>query len=226
MTGRKIIVVGHRANSGRIVLWYSRMGVRYVEVDVREGPGGPVVMHGPPGTRRATPIGRLWAWLDYKLFYRDPLLRPQPLDRWLGLVSERLGVEGVLLDLKTPVSPDDLAMAVRRSGFSGKVMVSANDHRLLPPLRERLPGALLIASFSVRPVRIVDCALQSGAGGLGVRQDLLDRELVEEAHQRGLVVSTWTVNSVEEARRVAGIGVDIIISDRPDLVFRALGDEG
>jgi glycerophosphoryl diester phosphodiesterase len=35
-------------------------------------------------------------------------------------------------------------------------------------------------------------------------------------------VSTWTVNHEGEARRVAALGVDSIISDRPGAILKAL----
>ena len=224
MGARRPIVVGHRANSGRILLWYARMGVRYVEVDVSLGPRGePVVRHGPPETRRATPVGRLFAWIDYKLFYRDPLLRTQPLAEWLRRISERLRLEGVLIDLKASVPPGLVRDALRESGFRGLVMVSANDHRLLPGVARELPGAWRLASFSVRPLSIARCLEGTGATGFGMRIDLLDEDAMREARRLGLRVSTWTVNTREQAVKAARLGVDVVISDRPDIVEKALG---
>ncbi|MFE9770098.1 glycerophosphodiester phosphodiesterase [Streptomyces sp. NPDC005931] len=45
----------------------------------------------------------------------------------------------------------------------------------------------------------------------------------EGPHGRPLEVSTWTVNDADTARRVAGYGVDGIITDRPDVVRDAVG---
>ncbi len=225
--GETPLIVGHRANSGRIIFWYKRMGVEYVEVDVNLGRDGTLlVRHGPPGTRRATPIGRLIQWVDYHFFYRDPLLRPQPLHVWLRLISEELDLKGVLLDLKARVDPDTLAGQVEESGFQGMVMVSANDHRLLPPLRRALPRARLIASFNVMPVDIVSCARASRAHGIGVRIDLLDDKVAARIKGEGYMLSTWTVNDPAQARRAAGLGADIIVTDRPDIVKKALAGQG
>ena len=41
---------------------------------------------------------------------------------------------------------------------------------------------------------------------------------VEYAHDAGLGVQVWTVDSVEDARRLLGWGVDALITDRPDVV--------
>ncbi len=202
------------------------MGVRYVEVDVNSVDGSLIVLHGPPGTRRATPVGRLFAWIDYKLFYRDPLLRPQPLSTWLRLVWRELGVEGVLLDLKSRVDAQLLAREVEASGFPGRVLVSANDHRLLPPVARALPRAETIASFNVRPVDIASCASKAQPRGVGVRIDLLDEETAREVKEAGYLLSTWTVNSPEQALKALRLGADIIITDRPDIVEKTIASAG
>ena len=41
-------------------------------------------------------------------------------------------------------------------------------------------------------------------------------EIVEEAHQRGMKVIPWTINTVHEMRRQLEMGVDGIITDYPD----------
>ena len=50
----------------------------------------------------------------------------------------------------------------------------------------------------------------------------LDAKLVEEAHALGLTVVPWTVNEPAEMRRVLALGVDGMISDRPDLLRAVL----
>ncbi len=216
------VVVGHRANSGRIVFLYKRMGVRYVEVDVRSNNGLVVVGHGRPVINRATPIGRLWAWIDYKLFFRDPLVGVHRLSEWLRILQEDLGIRGVLLDLKTRVNPEPLAGEVEASGFRGDVYVSGEDHRFLASVKEALPGATVLASYSVMPWDIVGCTRGAGVDGVALRKDYVSGDVVEELHSSGLLVFAWTVNRVEDAVRVVEAGVDGVISDRPDIVYRAL----
>jgi glycerophosphoryl diester phosphodiesterase len=50
----------------------------------------------------------------------------------------------------------------------------------------------------------------------------LDAARVKEAQALGLRVVPWTVNEPDDIRRVLGMGVDGIISDRPDRVREAL----
>jgi len=50
--------------------------------------------------------------------------------------------------------------------------------------------------------------------------------LVKEAHALGLIVIPWTVNEPAEMRRVLALGVDGMISDRPDLLRSVLEASG
>ena len=78
------------------------------------------------------------------------------------------------------------------------------------PWRERLPQ-------DIRQT----CA-DTGAAGICVHHWVVSDQLVEEAHDLGLHVNTWTVNNPFAARMVAAAGVDSITTDRVDLVRLAL----
>lgn len=62
----------------------------------------------------------------------------------------------------------------------------------------------------------------TGATGLCVHQWLVTPELVEAAHDLGLIVDAWVVNRERDARRVAACGVDWITSDQPQLIRQAM----
>lgn len=51
---------------------------------------------------------------------------------------------------------------------------------------------------------------------------LIDEELMAWAKAYGCVVNTWTVNEVAEAKRLAALGVNVIMSDVPDQIMAAL----
>jgi glycerophosphoryl diester phosphodiesterase len=51
----------------------------------------------------------------------------------------------------------------------------------------------------------------------GATRVVSDR-FVRDAHAAGLGVQVWTVDTVEDARRLIGWGVDALITDRPDIL--------
>lgn len=52
---------------------------------------------------------------------------------------------------------------------------------------------------------------------------MIDEEYMRWARSQGHYVNTWTVNDPDEARRLAALGVDVIISDVPDVILAAIG---
>jgi glycerophosphoryl diester phosphodiesterase len=54
----------------------------------------------------------------------------------------------------------------------------------------------------------------------------LDAYKVEEAHSLGMQVLAWTVNAPADIERMLDLGVDGIVSDRPDLVREAMARRG
>ena len=54
----------------------------------------------------------------------------------------------------------------------------------------------------------------------------VDAGLISESHRLGLSVVVWTVNKPADMARMIEIGVDGIISDRPDLLRQAAGEAG
>ena len=52
---------------------------------------------------------------------------------------------------------------------------------------------------------------------------LVTRRFVEAAHARGVRVDAWTINTVDEMRRLLDLGVDVIMTDHPETLADVLG---
>ncbi len=217
------IIIGHRANSGRIVQLYKLAKVRYVEIDIRQLGEDILVGHGRPVINRATIIGSIWAWLDYKLFFRDPFLKVRTLDEWFDVLKKKLDVKGIILDLKNKIDPEKLASVLNKLEFEGTIYVSVEDHRQIQYLKENLPSTKVLASYSIMPRDIVECTLMSKADGVALRKDYVSADVVRRLHESGLLVFAWTINRSNDAVKAYRAGVDGIITDRPDIVRKSLG---
>ena len=58
--------------------------------------------------------------------------------------------------------------------------------------------------------------------GISIHRDLLDARTVADLRARADLVITWPVASAEEARTLAGWGVDGVITERFDALAAAL----
>jgi len=52
---------------------------------------------------------------------------------------------------------------------------------------------------------------------------LIDADVMTAARATGIRVSAWTVNDEPDLRRMIDLGVDVVMSDRPDLAKRLTG---
>lgn len=65
-------------------------------------------------------------------------------------------------------------------------------------------------------------ATDQGHQGISVHDSLVTADICQEAARREVAVMTWTVNSVDRARELSGMGVTAIISDDPMLIRKRL----
>lgn len=68
----------------------------------------------------------------------------------------------------------------------------------------------------------IERAATAGMRAINPRADLVDDAAVAAAHDRGLWVMAWTVNDIEQGRRLRDAGVDVIFTDDPARMVAAL----
>ena len=115
---------------------------------------------------------------------------------------------------------------VEAEGVAERFTLQSFDVRTLQAARERaLPIrlALLVADVHVGSDRSALRYLDDGLDALGFvpeiyspEHTLVTRPVVEAAHGRGMLVIPWTVNDRAAMERLAGLGVDGLITDYPD----------
>jgi glycerophosphoryl diester phosphodiesterase len=90
-------------------------------------------------------------------------------------------------------------------------------------LEPRLPAALLTAGLGVADWdQLFAFALSLNAQGVSMLFGKVDAELVRRAHRRKLCFYTWTVNEIDDMRRMRDCDVDAITTDYPDRLLTAL----
>jgi glycerophosphoryl diester phosphodiesterase len=55
---------------------------------------------------------------------------------------------------------------------------------------------------------------------------VVDARLLRTAHERDREVHVWTINRPEQMRQLLDLGVDGLLSDRPDLLREVLRERG
>ena len=177
------------------------------------------------------------------------------LVRKSGNGAVRLNIETKIDPYHPENSPDPerfvtlLLALLDKEGFTERVMVQSFDWRTLQLVQKRAPKIPTVylteqSGFGANvwldrrspwtagfdPVShggTVPAAVKAAGGAIWspLYRDV-DRNLVEEAHRLGLQVVVWTVNQPEDMERMIDLGVDGIISDRPDLLRQAAAKKG
>ncbi|HSY04785.1 MAG TPA: glycerophosphodiester phosphodiesterase [Steroidobacteraceae bacterium] len=128
---------------------------------------------------------------------------------------------------------------LRREHFSDRVMIESFDWRTLKLVQKQAPGIPTVyltqqaqPEANIYPDTPWTAGLDPRKYGGSVPRMVkaaggniwspfygdVDQHSVDEAHKLGLPVVVWTVNEPQDMRRLIDMGVDGIISDRPDLL--------
>jgi glycerophosphoryl diester phosphodiesterase len=112
--------------------------------------------------------------------------------------------------------------------FRRRILISSFDHAALAALKEHLPWLRTGALFGKewRGKDIVVAARALGADAIHPSVALVRRNLIARAHESGLRVHVYTVNTPHAIRQLIALGVDGIFTDYPErvLIARALHD--
>jgi glycerophosphoryl diester phosphodiesterase len=223
-----VLRIAHRGASGEApentlaaISCAIERGAPWVEVDVQACADGLVVIHDETlerttnghGPVAVQPLAALRA-LDAGRGERIPLPREV-----LDLCRGRCGVN---LELKGPgVAP--LLLPLLREALAGgwssrDLLASSFDWTQLMMLRSALPPLPLgvLAEQVTGPACAAARAVQASV--IGCALEYADAAAVAAAHAAGCALWVFTVNSADDAARLAALGVDGVFTDRPQVV--------
>jgi len=236
--GRPPLVYGHRGvrgarpeNTLAAFEHAAEEGAEGVELDVRVDRDGELVVLHDPTFERVTGGAdmRAASELPYEEIRRIDVgsgERAPRLTEVLSLAQAR----GLRVNVEMKHDVPDRGAVVRATArklqaFDPRVpvIVSSFDPRMVAAfgaLSPRIPRALLVhrTRWSMATLELA----RSLGHAAHVERILTQGRTVRRLAQSGLVVNVWTVNDAGEARDLAALGVDGIITDVPGLVREAL----
>jgi len=119
--------------------------------------------------------------------------------------------------------------AVHRCGMDNRVMFSSFDHRLLATIKRMRPSSVtgILYNFSYDFGRLPSTlAERVGASVFVCAKRELTHRMVEDAHNHGIAVYVYTLNSVHDAQRMLTYGVDGILSNNADDILGVIKSHG
>ena len=195
-----------------------RVGADMIELDVRRTADGAVAVVHDPTLERVWGVARAVAQVT-----REEL-------RELGGDHRIPELAEVLAAVSVPVMVDysdaDVVEAALRviedAGALDRVLFSGGNldgHRRLRECAAGARIALTWESSQPPPAALLD---ELGVEYFNPCHDIVEPKVVAAMHERGVRVSTWTVDSPVEMERVLDAGVDAVISNRVGEIIRVL----
>lgn len=121
-------------------------------------------------------------------------------------------------DLETFV---DLAMhVINQKKISDRVVIQTFDTRALHLLHKKYPQyalSYLINASEKRPLSELIKILGFTPAILSPHGHIVTEQLISDCHKRGMKIIPWTINTLEEIKKLKTMGVDGVISDYSDL---------
>ncbi len=219
--------IGHRGAAGlepentlRSFRRAEEEGADALEMDLRVTRDGHlVVLHDPTVDRTTNGTGPV---------HGLTLAEVQRLDGGLG---ERVPTFGEVLEatalplhaeLKVEEAAEPLTRVILEEDVAGRVTSISFDPEALRRVRRVLPDQPVGLILSGAPPDAAELARSVGADLVSLEWAYLNAEAVERCRRAGLKVTAWTVNEPGQMRRVIELGVDGIVTDRPDLLARTI----
>ncbi len=217
-------VVAHRGASGyepentiKAIEKAIDMGADAVEVDVRLSKDSvPVVIHDETLNRTTNGSGRVDSYTSEQLknFDAGKGERIPLLSEVLDVVRGRVCL---LLELKEVRASKCALRIVESKDMLNQVMFISFYEDALKAVAESNPSTYrgLIYSKSgdfILTAKSINCV------AVMPHYKLVSLKTVEFAHRLELKVNVWTVDDLKTARELAGIGVDSITTNKPDLI--------
>ena len=147
------------------------------------------------------------------------------------LASQALRLAGasclVNLELKRTARPktliEHLGRCLRWTRSIRRVLASSFDPSLLARLRVARPRVARALLCRRHPARALGQAIELGCVAFHPHQSLVTSSLIAQAHAANLRVHVWTVDRVDEARRLVRMGADGVFTNVPDRLRRVWG---
>ncbi|WP_344683220.1 glycerophosphodiester phosphodiesterase family protein [Saccharopolyspora taberi] len=213
-------------------------GFRYIETDVHATADGVVVVNHDATLERTTDGRGAIRRLPWRVVGSALIAGEEPVSR-LDDVLEELPDAFFNIDVKADSAVQPILKVLAAHNAWDRVCLASFDDRRLDALR-RGGGLRLLTSMGQRAATMLWAGsrwggwpLRSWIEGCAAqvpprhgRLQVVDPRFLRLAHQWGLEVHAWTVDDAREMTALLDMGVDGLVTDRPDVLREVLRARG
>ena len=223
------LVIAHRGDSSNAlenslesIRRALSLSVDMIEIDIRRSrDNGLYVMHDKLTGRTAgknIDIERATSDKIARLKLRNNEQVPTLADV-LRLVDGRCGLN---LEIKSNGAGALTAQYLLASGYEGHILVSSFQEDEVTAARRVMPLLNTSMIFDVFTVKAIPSYRARGYTVISLRKKTVNEHLVAACHEQGLQLYVWTVDEIDEMRKLISWGVDGIYSNKPGVLKKLL----
>jgi glycerophosphoryl diester phosphodiesterase len=213
-----------------------RLGYRHLETDAHVTADGVLVAFHDDRLDRVTDRSGVIAELPWREVKEAKVDGREPIPLLEDLLAAWPDAR-INIDPKQDAVAEPLAAAILRTGSTDRVCVGAFSDKRIATVKV-LVGPGLCTSMGPREVARLVSVSRGGPGLGGVRSPcaqvpttqgrvpLVTERFMAAAHRHGIQVHVWTIDDRAEMARLLDLGVDGIMTDRPQVLKDLLIERG
>jgi glycerophosphoryl diester phosphodiesterase len=214
------------------------LGYRYLETDVHLSADGVLMAFHDPDLSRTCGIDGTIADMTADEL-AAVLVEGRATIPTMSNLLERFPDARFNIDCKSDAAAGPLAALIRRFDAIDRVCLGAFSHARLTKLRTLL-GPQLLSCMSPQEVAMLRLAGRVTGSASRVAQvppragaptgpkglTVVNERFVRNAHRRGVRIHVWTIDDSAEMHRLLDLGVDGVMTDRPETLRDVLVERG
>jgi len=221
----RVLIIAHRGasayepeNTLRSVRRALELGADMVEVDVHVSRDGHiVVVHDATVDRTTNGKGCVKDMTLKELKRLDAGLGEQipALEEVIELVRGRAQL---VIEIKVPGIEERVLQTIEERALENEALITSFYHPVVKRVKELSPYVRTGVIVASRPLKPITLVLEANSDALFPKHIFVDLQMVEEIHRYNLAVYPWTVNTIDQTRPLIDMGVDGIVTNKPDIL--------
>ena len=228
----KVLNIGHRgAMAYRPENTFSsfdlavEQGADMIELDAKmTSDGVVVVIHDNKVNRTTNGSGRV-SQMSASEIKELRIKRNESVPTLEGVLDRFGGKIDINIELKVKGTGIPSYKLAEKKGLVSSVLFSSFDGMELARVKDVGENARLAFICEDKKIEMVSIAKRLGAEAIAPKHSVCNQAIVKNAHYEGLKVYVWTVDSRGKMKKFIDMGVDGIVTNKPDVLAEVLAEQ-
>ena len=221
---KKVLLIAHRGanklapeNTLKAFSKAIELGADYIEFDIHQSKDGEIVVMGDANTLTTTGYDGLIKEMTIRELKKLDCGECEQIPTLKEMIEVTKGRIGLQCEVKAPGLANELVNILKEENLIETSIVSSFMYSELLKLKEIAPNLKLGFLFQTGSQKGVKRNIQKVKNhklyAIHPQYGLVDKEIIEFAHENDIKVITWTVNTKRVIKKLAQMDVDGIITD-------------